>query len=116
MSGSGRMIVLAPPELEPGFRLAGVEVRAVGDVAQTEAVIDSILAEGTTGVVAVYEPYLTGLEDAKRHRLERSLMPVIVPLPAGAGTGDAATRRDRLLARLQRAIGFRVTFGEGSDG
>ena len=65
---------------------------------------------GTMGTV--YEPYLFALSEDRRGRLDRSLMPVVVPFPTGLEGDAGADRRARLMARLQRAIGFRVTFGE----
>ena len=112
MSSNGRLLVLAPPDLENGFLLAGVEVRTVTGVADAEQAVDHIVTDGLVGVVAVYEPFLSGMSAERRDRLERSLVPVVLPLPTGSGQESAAAHRARLLGRLQRAIGFHVTFGE----
>lgn len=110
-----RLVVLAPPELENGFLLAGVEVETTEDAGDAGARLDSLLSEGPLGVIAVYAPFLDALPLARRERLERSVMPVVVPFPTGLGQ-SAADHRARLMARLQRAIGFRVTFGEDAHG
>ena len=106
------MIILAPPELEGGFLLAGVEVHQITDPAGGAALLDRLVEERTAGVVAVYEPFLSAMPVERRQRLERSLQPVVVPLPTGLVCQGGGSRRARLLARLQRAIGFQVTFGE----
>lgn len=109
---SGRLVVLAPTELGGGFRLAGVAVQTVAGQEAADAALEELLDRGDAGVVAVYEPLLAGAAEAIRHRAERSLDPFVFGLPTGAERGSSAERRSRLLARLERAIGYRVTFGE----
>lgn len=104
-------VVLVPPELENGFLLAGIHTVVVADPEDAERETDRLLAAGAEGVVAVYEPYLTGFDPVLRHRAEVSLSPVVVPLPAGTGPTDARTRRARISALLGRAVGYRITFG-----
>lgn len=115
MTGPGsRLIVVAPPELTAGYRLAGAAVREASDAAQAEAAIADLIASGEQGVIAVFAPLLAGMDAARRRRLEDSIAPVIVGLPAGAGSEEAATHRARLAALLQRAVGYHITFGEES--
>lgn len=109
---TGRLVVVAPPELAGGFRLAGTDTLVAADPDEAAAVLERVLAEGERGVVAVYEPYFLRLAPERRARLEASTSPVVVALPAGLGAEASAERRARLAARLQRAIGFHVTFGE----
>ena len=114
MTGSGRLVVLAPLELEGGFLLAGVDVRAVADHEEAEVALGALIREGAHGVIAVYEPYLASASSRLQRRAERSVDPLVIALPAGTGPGGAADRRSRLLARLQRAIGYHITFGDES--
>ena len=115
MNSRSHLVVLSPPDLESGFLLAGVEVRVVADRAEAETSLDRLMSEGTAGVIAVYEPFLSGMSADRRSKLERSLVPVVVPLPSGLAADGGGDHRARLLSRLQRAIGFRVTFGEEHD-
>lgn len=117
MSGetSGRLIVIVPPELENGFRLAGVEVHAAGDVAAATELIDRFVGERRAGVVSVYEPLLAALSEDRRRHLELSMRPVVIPIPSGLAGDGGDSRRSDLLARLQRAVGFQVTFGEDAE-
>jgi vacuolar-type H+-ATPase subunit F/Vma7 len=108
---AGRLIIVPPPELEGGFLLAGVEVKRSTDPQSVADFLDQLVNERMEGVVAVHEPYLDALPADRKRRLDHSLTPVVVALPAGVECENEADRRARLLDRLQRAIGFQVTFG-----
>ncbi len=112
MSSSTRLVVLAPPEVEPGYLLAGVDVRRVETAADAAAELDRLAAEGEQGVIAIYRPLFEDLEPERRRRLELSLRPVVVALPTGLGDTRAGDRHAHLMQRLQRAIGYHITFGE----
>jgi hypothetical protein len=78
-----RLVILAPPTLSAGFRMAGV------------ATIEESLPAGL------------------RARLEFMAGPVVVPFPTGlaAETPDSVeARRARLGALLQRAVGYHIVF------
>lgn len=106
------LTVVSPPELESGFRLAGVGVRVAGDAAEAARVVDELVASGERGVIAVYEPYLAGFDPVRRASWDASLAPVVIALPAGLAAEPMAGRRSRLASLLQRAVGYHITFGE----
>jgi vacuolar-type H+-ATPase subunit F/Vma7 len=106
------LMVVTPDEMAPGFRLAGVAVRAVADADEAVRAVADIIATGERGVIAVYEPYLAQVDAAQRVHWESSLSPVIISLPAGLGAEPAAHRRNRLAGLIQRAVGYHITFGE----
>jgi vacuolar-type H+-ATPase subunit F/Vma7 len=108
---SSRLIVLAPPELSAGFQLAGVEVRSVDSVSDTEKELRLLEDEDEQGVIAVYRPLLDELDPDLVERLESTMHPVVVALPSGLGSRSESDRRARLMDRLQRAVGYRITFG-----
>lgn len=112
MTADARLVVVVPPELESGFLLAGVEVSVVIDAAQAGQLVDRLVHDVEEGVLAIYEPFLAEFAVDRRAQLERSLTPVVVPLPSGVAAAGEPGHRARLLGRLQRAIGFHVTFGD----
>lgn len=114
MSTDARLVVLVPAELVRGFRLAGVDVVVVNDPHEAESEIRRLLAEGERGVIGVYQPYLEGVDPQFGERLEASVAPVVLPLPTGLEDEAHEVIRARLAARLQRAVGYAVTFGEPS--
>lgn len=112
---SGTATVIVPPELESGFLLAGVSTIRVESSQRAEAETIGLLDAGEEGVVAVYGPHLETFDPRVRNRAERSLAPVVVPLPAGLGMVDEELRRARLSAMLGRAVGYHITFGAESE-
>lgn len=109
------LVVVVPPELETGFRLAGVDTIPAGTPGEAARALRSLMSEDREGVVAVYEPYLVEVPDEERNRLEASTVPVVVPLPAGLQTRDQESHRARISAMLSRAVGYHITFGEESE-
>lgn len=107
-----RLVVVSPEELVDGFRLTGVAVEQADSCTHAERLIRELLSRGETGVIAVYRPFFEGLDDDLRRRLKASVSPVVVELPTGVGVEPDELRRSRLADRLQRAIGYHVTFGE----
>ncbi len=113
MTTSGaHLVVVVPPELEPGFRLAGTAVRPAATVSEAQEQVAALLSEGERGIVAVYEPWYSQFDPETRNRLDSSVTPVVVPVPSGLETEDPEQRRARLAALLRRSVGYHITFGE----
>ncbi|GEM_PF-2205251 len=104
--------VVIPPELEIGFRLAGVETVPATTPAEAVDALDRLFSESTGGVIAVYEPFLAETPSGRRAVYEASVSPVVVPLPAGLEEHDEESQRARISAMLSRAVGYHITFGE----
>lgn len=109
---SARLVIVIPPELGTGFRLAGAGVRRARTVSEAELAVSDLLESGERGIVAVYEPWLRGFEAGLLSRLEASVAPVVVPVPSGLDTEDPEQRRARLAALLRQSVGYHITFGE----
>ena len=112
MSAEARLVVVSPSELADGFRLTGAVVSRAGSPEEAGRVISGLLADGERGVIAVYAPLFEGLDDDFQRRLRASVSPVVVELPTGMGSEPEASRRSRLARRLERAIGYHISFGE----
>lgn len=106
------LVVIAPRDLYAGFRLTGVATLVADSSTEAARVIRELLSEGERGVIAVFSPLFEGLPDDLQRRLRSSVTPVVVELPSGIGSEPDDVRRTRLAQRLQRAIGYHVTFGE----
>lgn len=107
-----RLIVVSPEELVDGFRLTGVSVEQADSSPDAEQLVRDLVARGEGGVIAVYRPLFEGFDEDLQRRLKASVSPVVVELPTGIGVEADELRRSRLADRLQRAIGYHVTFGE----
>ncbi|HJQ49473.1 MAG TPA: V-type ATP synthase subunit F [Gaiellaceae bacterium] len=112
----GRLIVLTTPDLELGYRLAGVATRAVASSADAGRALQELLDAGTDDVIAVHEPFFHELERPLRRRIETLTSPLVVAMPAGRDADVEAERRARLLRMLWQAVGYEMTFDRGENG
>jgi len=104
------LVLVSPPDQEPGWRLAGVQVRVARDAAETATILRELLEQESAGVVGVHEPFWDDLEPGLRRALERRVRPVFVGVPSGQTEDAAALRRARLAESLRRAVGVQFTF------
>ena len=112
----GRLIVLTTPDLEPGYRLAGVTTRAIGSVGEATESLNELLSVGEDGdVIAVHEPFFSQLDAPLRRRIESLVSPLVVGLPGGEGAHAEAERRAQHLRILWEAVGYEITFDQGDD-
>jgi vacuolar-type H+-ATPase subunit F/Vma7 len=112
----GRLIVLTTPELEPGYRLAGVRTRALGSVAEAAQALEELLEQGSDGdVIAVHEPFFNELDASLRRRVGSLVSPLVIGLPGGEGADAEAERRMQHLRILWEAVGYEITFDRGGD-
>jgi V/A-type H+/Na+-transporting ATPase subunit F len=100
-----RFLVVTDPESAPGFRLAGVDVVEAAGVEEARKVIPDLLYRDDTGIVAINEEFLAGLEPKVLAKIERTHRPIVLPIPSGAGKGERTSYVERL---LQRAIGYNI--------
>jgi V/A-type H+-transporting ATPase subunit F len=100
-----RFLVVTDPESAPGFRLAGVDVVEAGSVEEARKIIPGLLYRDDTGIVAVNEEFMAGLDAKVLGKMERTHRPIVIPIPAGAGRGERTGYVERL---LQRAIGYNI--------
>ena len=106
-----RMLVLTVDELAVGYRLAGADVMVVSDVADASQKLRELLdAREEVGVIAIHEPFLVAFDATLLRRVDRTLPPLVVALPAGEQKHGDPGRRERLLQRLQQAVGYEITF------
>jgi vacuolar-type H+-ATPase subunit F/Vma7 len=108
-----RLLVMTSPELAVGYRLAGVATVEVASAAEAETRLEELLLQ-EDGVIAVHAPYFYALARPLRQRLDALRAPLVVPLPAGTANDQAQDRRQRLLQMLRQAVGYELTFGEGT--
>ncbi|HVP26008.1 MAG TPA: V-type ATP synthase subunit F [Methanomicrobiales archaeon] len=100
-----KFMVVTDPETAPGFRLAGVDVVEAADVEEARTIIPDLLYRDDTGIVAINEEFLAGLDAKVLQKMERTHRPIILPIPSGKKAGEGASYVERL---LQRAIGYNI--------
>ena len=112
----GRLIVLTTPELEPGYRLAGVRTRTIDSVVEATQALEELLEhDGENDVVALHEPFFNELDPSLRRRIGSLVSPLVIALPGGEGAHAEAERRAQHLRILWEAVGYEITFDRASD-
>lgn len=104
-----KVIVLTDPDTADGFRLAGVDVFQVESADEATREISRLLEDPKSGILAVNESFLTGLDDRIQKRIEATYRPIVVSLPVKEKLGAAGERRAFLARLVHRAVGFDVT-------
>lgn len=112
----GRLIVLTTPQLEAGYRLAGVSTHAVATTEEAAERLHELFERGGDGdVVAVHEPFFRELDAPLRRRIDSTVSPLVVALPGGEGADAEAERRAQHLRILWEAVGYEITFDRGEE-
>ena len=101
-----KLAVITSPGLSAGFALAGVHTIEASD-GEDAATRIRHLAEANTGVVIIDEPLYADLPDDFRRDIQRSALPVVIPVP-GPDWGEGTTAHEYIVEILRRAIGYRV--------
>ncbi len=112
MTAGDRIVVLAPPELAAGFRLAGASVSVVAPGPEVAGAVRQATGDLETGLLLVTADLWAALDERTRDGLEQLARPVVLAIPA-AGAGDRSAGRWLLGQTLQRAIGHRVVLRTG---
>ena len=107
-----RLTIIAPPELAVGFRLAGTDVVTAEASHDAGEALERLATDADVGVIGVYAPFFDELSLESRQRWEDSVAPVVIAVPVGTVGDGARDHRARLASLLQRAIGYRISFGE----
>jgi V/A-type H+/Na+-transporting ATPase subunit F len=108
-----RVVVLTDADTADGFRLAGVEVEVLDSPDAARARLVSLLDDDATGIIAVSQRLLTGIDEHIQKKIDSLYRPIVVSLPITEKL-QLAEERSAYLARLiRRAIGFDVTLRRG---
>jgi V/A-type H+-transporting ATPase subunit F len=108
---SSRLVVVTTAELGVGYRLAGAATVEVASALEAESQLSQLL-DRERGVIAVHAPYFDQLSRALRRRLDATVHPLVVALPAGTSTAHDERRRDQLAQMLRQAVGYEITFDD----
>ena len=100
--------VVTEPALAAGFRLAGLPVEEARSPRDVTAAIERLTREHDAGVILVQQDLWDALPEAERRAIERTPLPIIVPVPPPQWAARGRGAEDYILDLLQRAIGYRV--------
>jgi vacuolar-type H+-ATPase subunit F/Vma7 len=110
-----RLLVITHPTLAPGFHLAGVDAYGAEDVETAQELIASWLDAGETGLLAIDEGLLAGMDPVFIRRLEAAAHLPYLAIPGSAAPGAHALRRRNLVEMIRRTTGFHITFKGGAS-
>jgi len=102
-----RLVVIATPGLSAGFALAGIPVFEASDGADAARQIQYAVDDAKAGVIIIDEPLYREVSEDLRRTLERSTLPVVIPVPGPDWTAEASAH-EYIVEILRRAIGYRV--------
>jgi vacuolar-type H+-ATPase subunit F/Vma7 len=106
-----QLFVVTRPSLVPGLQLAGVEAHGVEDAESAQELIESWLATGEVGLLAIDDGLLALMDAAFLKRLSGAEHLPYLAVPGGRPLGPEASRRHRIAALIRSAIGFHISFG-----
>ncbi len=105
-----RLIVITSPDMAVGFNLAGVEAFPAEDVETAAERIESWLAAGEQGLLAIDDVLLARMDPRLVRRLEASEQTLFLAIPGGQGSDEVMYRQRRIAELTRRAIGFHSIF------
>ena len=112
----GRLLVLTRPDQVIGFHLAGVDAYAAEDIEGAQELIQSWIAAGEEGLLAIDDGIFEIMNPTFIKRMiSAERLPFLV-IPGGATLGLEAYRKYRIAEMIRRAIGVHITFkGEAEE-
>jgi vacuolar-type H+-ATPase subunit F/Vma7 len=105
-----RLLVITDPHLATGFHLAGVAAFAAANAQAAQQLVARLLDEGESGLLAIDEELLAGLDAAVRQRLAAAEHLPHLALPGRQAAGAELAGTGRIARLLREAIGFHITF------
>jgi vacuolar-type H+-ATPase subunit F/Vma7 len=102
--------IIVPPEVAAGFHLAAAEAFSAENSAQAERLVRGWIAAGESGLLAIDEGLLAGIEPGLRRQLEDGDPLPCLPIPRGDPQGEPAQTRARLVERIRRVVGVHIVF------
>jgi V/A-type H+-transporting ATPase subunit F len=104
----GRIVALVDEDTALGFRLAGIESRAVETPKEMEQNIASLSADREVRIVILDEGIFNGIPEPLKRKSEESVSPIFVPVPT-LRQWRVKIRPEEYVARLiRRAIGYQI--------
>jgi vacuolar-type H+-ATPase subunit F/Vma7 len=98
-----KMAVLGDAHLTEGFRLAGLEHVFRVNEEEFAAQLEQLLRIPEYGILVVNEQWVKNVPWPLKKRLDHTVYPVIIPLPA---YGDKSAEADEIKHLIKRALGF----------
>lgn len=106
-----KLVVLTDRETAYGFRLAGVDVVEADNQEEANRLLTSLINDDRSGIIALNEEYMGGIDDRLRRKIDRLYRPLVIPIPAEKKVEGESDRADYIRRLIRRAVGFDVKLG-----
>lgn len=101
-----KIVFITPPAARHGFSITGV-IQYMSVPEEAEATLRRVLADPDSGVVAIDERLLAGIEEKRFREMERRWFGILIVLPAPEELG-AEAGEDYAMRIIRQAIGYHV--------
>jgi len=101
-----KIVFITPPGARHGFSISGV-VQYTSVPEEAEATLRRVLADPDSGVVAIDERLLAGVDEKRLREMERRWFGILIVLPAPEELGGEAGE-DYAMRIIRQAIGYHV--------
>jgi V/A-type H+-transporting ATPase subunit F len=108
-----KVVVITDSDTADGFRLAGVDVDVVETPELARGRLASLLDDDSTGIIAVNERLMTGIDERIQRKIDSIYRPIVVSLPIREKLEIGEDHRAYLSRLIRRAIGFDITLRRG---
>ncbi len=104
----GHIVALVDEETALGFRLAGIEGRAVGSAEDLARQAREIAGDPETRLVLVDEELFRLLPEGTQKALDASRSPVFVAVPAARVRKASVSPAEHVARLMRRVIGYQI--------
>ncbi len=104
-----KLTILTDPDTATGFKLSGVDTYIANDSTEARKVLNTLINDDKTGIIAINEEFLNAIDDRTRQKIDTLYRPIVVPLPVKKKVMLAEERRAYLSRLIRRAVGFDLT-------
>lgn len=104
------MIIITKPDMADGFRLTGVDVRAVDSAQDASQIIHDLLSGKEAVILAIDDGLLGQLDPTLIKQVYKSDKTFLVTMPEGPMRMGEIKRMDRIYDMIRHATGVQIKF------
>jgi len=108
-----KLVVLTDPDNADGFGLAGVDVVTAEDPEQARCLLNQLIDDDTSGILAVNEAFMAEIDERTQQKISTTYRPIVISLPIHEKLESEQDHRAYLARLIRRAIGFDITLRRG---
>jgi len=103
-----KLLVIAPPELIQGFRLAGIAAEVTHSADETKQKLLHALESAEYALVAFPEEDAVSFDERTRRRCDQTTRPLLLPFPMTLKKTAGYSAKEYVSQIVRRAVGYQV--------